>query len=407
VELGGSARDLSYLRTPRAVRDRSLLLFERALRGESAHFEVHEERLDDVALYVARVAREHDVAKEIDAPRHGRMRHFDSDRKPRVAALEAKIRGLSPDERARTKIDLVLPSVLLDAGAGDEWAYVEDGVRHARTEGLAIATFELFMRGDLASDGRSLRADAEGLSRMTSEKIANAFQVTRENPLVGVEGRARTLAGLAVAMRANADVFGPDARVGHLYDALKERSVEGTVRASDVVSMLLASLSSIWPGVVSVAGEPLGDAWTHRALGEGADSVVPFHKLTQWLTYSLVEPLAEGGIRVEGLSDLTGLAEYRNGGLFLDLGVLSLRDAHAANRTFTCGDELVVEWRALTVSLLDRLAPRAWSLVGRCSADLTPGVVEALTWTAGRQIAYEKREHGAAPLRLERDGTVF
>jgi hypothetical protein len=53
---------------------------------------------------------------------------------------------------------------------------------------------------------------------------------------------------------------------------------------------------------------------------------VPFHKLSQWLAYSLVEVFEEAGVPVHGLDELTGLPEYRNGGLFLDLGVLALRD---------------------------------------------------------------------------------
>jgi hypothetical protein len=41
---------------------------------------------------------------------------------------------------------------------------------------------------------------------------------------------------------------------------------------------------------------------------------VPFHKLTGWTTYSLLEPLqAVLGWRVEGTEDMTGLPEYRNG----------------------------------------------------------------------------------------------
>ena len=84
---------------------------------------------------------------------------------------------------------------------------------------------------------------------------------------------------------------------------------------------------------------------------------MPFHKLSQWLTYSLLEPFGWAGVQVEGVDALTGLPEYRNGGLLLDTGVLRLRDPAWTERTWTVGDELVVEWRALTVALLDELAP--------------------------------------------------
>ncbi len=102
----------------------------------------------------------------------------------------------------------------------------------------------------------------------------------------------------------------------------------------------------------------LGDCWRHPALiaGDETDGLVPLHKLSQWLAYSLIEPLQQAGIEVTDIDGLTGLAEYRNGGLFIDTGVLALRDPGAAQREHTVDSELVVEWRALTVALLDRLA---------------------------------------------------
>ncbi len=84
---------------------------------------------------------------------------------------------------------------------------------------------------------------------------------------------------------------------------------------------------------------------------------MPLHKLSQWLTYSLIEPFRWAGVAVTGVEALTGLPEYRNGGLLLDTGVLRLRDPADAERSGRPADELVVEWRALTVALLDELAP--------------------------------------------------
>ena len=37
----------------------------------------------------------------------------------------------------------------------------------------------------------------------------------------------------------------------------------------------------------------------------------------------------DAGIEVTDIDGLTGLAEYRNGGLFVDTGVLAFRDAEA------------------------------------------------------------------------------
>jgi hypothetical protein len=114
---------------------------------------------------------------------------------------------------------------------------------------------------------------------------------------------------------------------------------------------------------------------------------VPFHKLSQWLTYSLLEPFEWAGVRVTGLDALTGLPEYRNGGLLLDGGVIVPRDARDLTKTWKPASELVIEWRALTVTLLDELAvlvrqelgvsaeqmPLAWRAVPGPRAGRSPG----------------------------------
>jgi len=135
---------------------------------------------------------------------------------------------------------------------------------------------------------------------------------------------------------------------------------------------------------------------------------VPIHKLSQWLAYSLIEPLEAAGIAVTDIDGLTGLAEYRNGGLFLDLGVIVPRDAGLAARVLAVDDEAVVEWRALTVALLDRVAEGVRAALGMDARCLPLAkVLEGGTWAAGRRIAGEKRPGGAPPLTIVSDGTVF
>ena len=103
---------------------------------------------------------------------------------------------------------------------------------------------------------------------------------------------------------------------------------------------------------------------------DATSGLVPLHKLSQWLAYSLIEPLQTSGISVTDIDGLTGLAEYRNGGLFVDTGVLAFRDAEAAQREHEVASPLVVEWRALTVALLDRVADGLRHRLGaRCHID--------------------------------------
>jgi hypothetical protein len=165
----------------------------------------------------------------------------------------------------------------------------------------------------------------------------------------------------------------------------------------------------VWPHAWAGAACGVGGAGDpHR---HGADATtsgwVPFHKLSQWLAYSLLEPFEWAGVRVTGLDELTGLPEYRNGGLLLDTGVIVPRDARDLAKTWKPQDDFIVEWRALTVTLIDELAVLVREQLG-FSAEQMPlaCILQGGTWAAGRQIAKELRD-GAPPLNIESDGTVF
>jgi len=170
-----------------------------------------------------------------------------------------------------------------------------------------------------------------------------------------------------------------------------------------VLEAVLGALGEIWPGRESLGGVPLGDVWPHPAVG-----LVPFHKLSQWLTYSLVEPLEQAAVRVVGLDALTGLPEYRNGGLFLDGGVIVPKHRQVYTDVHAVSSTVVVEWRALTVALLDRTARAVRERLGLSVEQLPLAkVLEGGTWQAGREIARERRPDGTPPLRVDSDGTVF
>jgi hypothetical protein len=150
---------------------------------------------------------------------------------------------------------------------------------------------------------------------------------------------------------------------------------------------------------------PLGDTWRHAAIkrDDATNGLVPLHKLSQWLSYSLIEPLQRAGVAVTDVDGLTGLAEYRNGGLFIDAGVLTLRDPAQASAPLPVDCELVVEWRALTVALLDSLLPLVRARLGVPAAEFPLGsLLEGGTWAAS-----ELRPGGGPPLTVVSDGTVF
>jgi hypothetical protein len=297
--------------------------------------------------------------------------------------------------------------VLLDAGAGAAWRFRDSQGRvFERSEGLAVASVELFASGAFSANSREpLRSDASALAAITPGHIARAFQSGPGNELVGLEGRARLLARLGAVMQSQPQWFGTPARVGNLLDAWRARAAGGSIAAEEILISLLHALGAMWPGRLVADGVPLGDCWAHPAARGG---LVPFHKLSQWLTYSLLEPLADAGLEVTGLDSLTGLPEYRNGGLLLDMGLIQAKDPGFHSRVLAVDEPAVVEWRALTVIGLDRLAPLVRASLGLDERSFPLArMLEGGTWAAGRRIAAELRPGGGPPFTIISDGTVF
>ncbi len=107
-------------------------------------------------------------------------------------------------------------------------------------------------------------------------------------------------------------------------------------------------------------------------------------------------------IHFAGEELLTGLPEYRNGGLLIDTGLLTLKEAdtkrglEAFRRNallegqpnmevvplFNAGDDAIVEWRALTVGFLDELLGEVNRMLGltRIDALTLAQMLEAGTW---------------------------
>lgn len=191
-------------------------------------------------------------------------------------------------------------------------------------------------------------------------------------------------------------------------------------------------LIPIWPRDRTVVnGYPIGDAWPLTVLrtqsqsptsgrtdsNGDADFVQPFHKLTQWLTYSLTVPFSRLlNLTWTHTTSLTALPEYRNGGLFVDLGVLSLKPTSlelglksSGNELpqFSAGDDAIVEWRAMTLVLIDKLYAMVLERMEGVELSMAQ-LLEAGTWKSGREVAAEKRPGTkSSPILIESDGTVF
>ncbi len=398
---------IDALRSPATIRERCANILAAVEAGESSHWTVDAAQLDAAADEVAQVTRSR--YPSLAVPMHDRAGHFEAGGVRRGEELARLLDGHDRAGRARALIDLVTVSVLLDAGAGADWRYAEaeSGASFTRSEGLAVASLRAFIAGAFSSHPRvPYRADAARLRTIDTAALAAMFQVRADNPLVGLPGRAELMQRLGAALTADHDRFGADGRPGALFDHL---GAAGTVRAEDILRALLVGLAPIWPAGSRFEGRPVGDAWPHRHAGGSGPTAgwVPFHKLTQWLTYSLAMPFAAGGVRVVEFDALTALPEYRNGGLLIDTGVIVARDPALLAQRLVPGDEAVVEWRALTVALIDRLAPQVRQRLKRSASELPlASILEGGTWAAGRALAQRLRG-GLPPLQIDSDGTVF
>ncbi len=384
-----------------------------ALDDKLPNFRIHPDKMDGVIDLVLQTTRE--TYPALDVPFHSRWRHFVLNGEDRWVAAANQVRWPNSAGRARSEFDLAMVSVFLDAGAGPTWRYRDPKSRLAigRSEGLGLASQAMFEAGTFSASARDpLRADGAALAKLSVTDVAGGLQASDINPLVGLEGRVELLRNLGKLVASRPDIFGrhDTPRPGGLFDHLAARAENGRLPAPVILSELLQQLGPIWPSRLSLGGITLGDCWKHPVLttDDATNGLVPLHKLSQWLAYSLIEPLQTAGVEVTDIDGLTGLAEYRNGGLFIDSGVLAFRDSDDAPREHEVASPLVVEWRALTVALLDRLADGMRKQLGLDAVSLPLAkILQGGSWAAGRKLARERRSDASPPVKVISDGTVF
>ncbi|SCU89376.1 LANO_0D04654g1_1 [Lachancea nothofagi CBS 11611] len=442
---------VKYLKSICSVRETTSQVFQYACKNHGGnHFDLELSQMAPVADFLCSIIERDYGTNYVQIPSHGRWQHLNYGSQPRVESLiqQWTEAGVDKIEIARKLIDLFVLSVLVDAGAGNVWKYTIPGSANdtqqqvGRSEGLAVASYYMFAEGQFSSDPQdSFKVCGSALEGFSLQDFAKGFQISNANPMDGFEGRLQLIQRLGRALNSNADIFGPEGRPGGIVDYLyglakKTSGGECVIDLEDVWDALMAGLTSIWPaGRTVVNGEPLGDVWSLDTKADAVSSgvatapenvptdLVTFHKLTQWLCYSLLVPLEQYGhqFTITNKQLQTGLPEYRNGGLFYDFGVLKLKP-EALERglklsvklqkpnttlpTFEPQDGAIVEWRCLTIGLLDYLLPIVNEKLGYQLS--LPQLIEAGSWKAGREIAAKLRpETNGPPIDLHSDGTVF
>lgn len=295
---------------------------------------------------------------------------------------------------------------------------------------------------------------AAALQDITEELFSEQFQITAENPMVGVSSRVKLWNAVGQQLGNGPQIFGAQGRPGNMVGTSESPKTSGardncttsiselttetdhliknakepnTLDYTDLWSVLQAVLIPSWPKErTHLSGNPIGDAWPLKVLADRAAAdpseaaaIAPFHKLTQWLGYSLLIPLTRVlGVKVINDDLGTGLPEYRNGGLFYDLGALRLKPAVLEAGRWASGQDLplypatgdtVVEWRAMTVALLDELHGLVSEHFEKEGVKLSLAqMLEAGSWLGGRELAAKLRpETKSSPILFEGDGTLF
>ncbi len=284
-----------------------------ALGERLPNFRVDLGRLDDTAQLVIDTTRA--AYPSLDVPFHSRWRHFDIDGFDYWNELDQAMAWPSPAEKARTAFDLAIVSVLLDAGAGPELAISLSGERRddrpLRGPGarkpvmFRDCEFSMWpsypLAGRRIGAGRSHRGEARsrlpGVGRQSAARRRRAAPTCCGGSAAPWPRRRRFSA--ATTRRAPAGLF------DHLAALAENKRIAAPV----ILSELLTHLGPIWPSRLSLGGVALGDCWRHSALktDDETDGLVPLHKLSQWLAYSLIEPLQWAGIEVTDIDGLTGL----------------------------------------------------------------------------------------------------
>ncbi|KAL7009060.1 hypothetical protein EMMF5_001257 [Cystobasidiomycetes sp. EMM_F5] len=452
--VGAPSDRVAYLQSLRSVRERCSQVYALAEQNKLDYWDVDLSKQAEIVDFCCQLIARDYGDNYASIPPHGRLRHIGGmDRLQPY--LDAWRDNVSPIEITRRLIDFCVVSVLLDAGAGPKWTYKVKGSDFAigRSEGLALASLDMVSSGMFSGvadqpfrvDGLSEYHFPDGLTRVKPEDIAEAMQVSSSNPMVGIEGRSSLLVQLGKVLSdpKNKQFFGNASddtscspRPGNMVDYLRSHPTAQSVPSPTGVpiavpidalwKVIIDGLGGVWPPTrTKLDGVALGDVWQcdslRKTVNEETDALVPFHKLSQWLNYSLIEIIEQTlGWRFTGKEVTTGLPEYRNGGLLIDFGLLNCRPQiilKSLNSDKTASADpldlpplpashsAIVEFRAVTVISLDRIAK---AICAKLGADMSLAqVLEAATWKGGREIAKKKRADGGPPINVLLDGTVF
>ncbi|KAI8061637.1 hypothetical protein BC940DRAFT_310016 [Gongronella butleri] len=411
--LGDALNDPTGLIT---LREQCLKVQQLAVKGQSRFFDVDGSKFQDVIDLVVSTMRR-DYQGQPDAmPAYGQWQRFgDQGHLQQLLSLWA---AQSPLSQAQRLTDLFIVTAALDIESMHRhraWSYQDPHAarRYTGSQGIALAVLELFMNGVFSTEPDDpCRVDADALIHLDMSSVAN-LQATATLP--GLENRIQLLNHMGTVIKAQSYFYDAKTkanRPGYFIDYLL-----GHASTIHTKKGPLIPLETLWPAMLQ-----LGELWGATPAGDvhecpstlldsaaSIDASIPFHKHTQWLVYSLCEPLEKLlGAIIEGKDLLTPVPDYAQGGLLLDTGFLTLKRAeydrgiaqfrkHAQQHglaqvevtpMFDANDPVVTEWRALTVAYIDIAADHARQTLHQTRTSLPLSkFMEAGSFNVGKELA--------------------
>lgn len=395
---------------PDEVRRKAHMMLGLAEEGRLAHVGVDLSRLDRAVETVLETTKEN--YPDFQIPPHGIWRSFEAGGIDRWQAM-ASARGFeTAEEMLAAAADLAILGVAMTTVHPASWRY-EDRLTDTTAGGSrasALAAFNMFASGSFSSEMTDpYRTDADALVGLDHVELAAGLQWDDGDDADHLKAMQRHLKRFGEALALRPDLFGEgDAtRPGLLAVKLAKES-EGAIDAALVLDRLLEALAPVWEGGATAGDIWLGDAFVHSALpGNDVHAIVPFHLAAQQMVYSLVEPFAWAGFEVSGLDKLTAPADLTHAALFVHTGVLTLKDGNGTLAPEAIRDRMI-EIRALTIALTDKLAERLASGLGM-SLEQVPFtcILEGGTNRAGDYILEQAPENLRDLGRFLNPGAVF
>ena len=390
---------------PSSIRRGANVLFGLAERDALEHFRLNQSKLSRLATNLAQ------SINPIAVQPHTQWRNLEHDGVRRIAELNDQLmRTLdTSNERVRARLDLLFLNEALETGGNGSWKYYDSLSDKflTRTEALATATLRLFQNGFFSSEPHTpLRVDTHRLRSISDSELADAFQISHDNQMLGgIGAKHQRLAALADYLECQTEFLDRTAtRPGNILNVFSPSNIP----LEPLFSFLAKSLTTIWPGNLN-NGSPLGDAWPHRALDSDPvlQGIAPIHRITQWLHYAIAPALTDYGFTPISTIELTGLPGYRNTGLLVDVGVIIPRNPALFSSPHLLGDEAIVELRCLTISAMDRVLLSIHQHHNLSHDSCPMAKLNGLFWHAGRTKAAELRPDGSPPFVVKDQGVPF